>query len=85
MGLYDASVWRKEVLTLANSYYDIGHDFETKAATEPDTAKSSAVAAYRCVLWTKADCYRNAYHDLCALVRRVDPRPGAPEAPAKPW
>lgn len=35
-------------------------------------------------IWNSADAYRNVYMDLCQLIERVDPRPGA-ASPAKPW
>lgn len=35
--------------------------------------------------WAKAEVYRDAYADLCGIVDRVDPRPGAASGSAKPW
>lgn len=35
--------------------------------------------------WQRAEVYRDAYADLCGIVDRVDPRPGAASGSAKPW
>lgn len=78
-----AGEWREELLRLADRYYDEGHKTENRAIeleATPDSESAPVVA-----LWARADHYREVYGELCALVARLDPRPGAPEGPAKPW
>jgi hypothetical protein len=71
-------MWRDEILGMANRYYDEGHAAERRAVEE-GTDRASLE------WWAKAECCRQFYSELCSLVSMVDPRPGAPEAPARPW
>jgi hypothetical protein len=71
-------MWRTELLRLANRYYDEGHTSERRAVEAGEDRVSLE-------WWTRAECCRQFYGDLCSLVGRVDPKPGAPEAPARPW
>jgi hypothetical protein len=74
--------WRDELLKLANRYYDEAHVLEKRAVErEVNDARSTSAT----VMWAQADCYHEIYSELCSLVSRLDPRPGAPEGPAKPW
>lgn len=72
--------WREAVMNLAYRYYEEGHTADRDAAACGSTQGGPSTDA-----WVVADCHRGIYSDLCALVARLDPRPGAPEAPARPW
>lgn len=70
--------WQEEIRRVADDYYDDGHIFE-KLANEMSNTE------LRNVLYVKADLCRQIYGDLCALINKANPQPGAPEDIAKIW
>lgn len=72
------NTWRAAVRSLATDYYDLGHHIERGATKETDHTRSSE-------LWAQAECYQQIYNELCALIDRVDPRPGGAGGTARPW
>lgn len=70
----DPTKWREAVLALADTHWERGHIAENNAVRHvgrPDR------------FWAAAECHREIYADLCALVDQLDPRPGADTA--RPW
>lgn len=72
------NAWRAAVRSLANDYYDLGHSLESRAIEEMGIVKSDE-------LRVRAEHYQQVYSELCALIDRVDPRPGSASGTARPW
>lgn len=80
--------WQDEIMKLAALYYENGHADENRAReieVHISTANDAGTEGRIVELLTRADVYQGVYGDLCALIARVDPRPGGPGGPGRPW